>query len=382
MHCPKCDHEQDDQVRCAACGIYFEKWQQQQELAAARKRGPTLDEARKPRFGLGALTLTAVLAASAVYLMMHRGTSPASSSAPASFAPTAVRTNSQFSTVSAELPAAARQSPLAQPVPAHNPLETARSATVLINTGWGFGAGFIVDDACHVLTNRHVVETDGSRVAHNVVADPQVRSRVMLAEQQLQASIYREQQTLSALGSEPGTNTERLQLESHIATMQQELSDLPGHLSEAISSQVDSAARTGFTATLVDGTVYKALHAQTSDRLDVAMFELPADHCAHVTIGRSVGLSVGARLYTIGNPAGLAYTVTSGIFSGERQEGAHRLLQTDAPINPGNSGGPLLTESGAVIGINTMVMRGAQGIGFAIPIEAALEEFPALRPGT
>jgi S1-C subfamily serine protease len=87
---------------------------------------------------------------------------------------------------------------------------------------------------------------------------------------------------------------------------------------------------------------------------------------------------VGSRLYTIGNPAGLAYTVTSGIFSGERQEGGQRLLQTDAPINPGNSGGPLLLESGAVIGINTMVLRGAQGVGFAIPIEAALDEFPEL----
>jgi serine protease Do len=379
MHCPKCGHEQEDKVRCAACGIYFEKWQQQQELAAARKRMGTLDEARNPRFGLGALTVTAILAATAVYLTMHRGTSPASSSAPPPSVPPAAPAHTPSSTVSAELPASGRQSQPAPPVPARNLLEAARNATVLINTGWGLGAGFIVDDACHVLTNRHVVETDGSRVANKVVTDPQVRARVMLAQQQLQASINREQQMLSALGSEPGTNSERLHLESHIEAMQQELSDLPGHLSEAISNQVDSAARSGFTATLLDGTVYKALHAQASGRLDLAMFELPADHCPHVTIGRSVGLAVGARLYSIGNPVGLAYTVTSGIFSGERQEGAQRLLQTDAPINPGNSGGPLLTESGAVIGINTMMVRGAQGIGFAIPIEAALEEFPALR---
>jgi serine protease Do len=380
MHCPKCGHEQQDEVRCAACGIYFAKWQQQQELVAARKRAHTLDAERKPRFGPGALIFTALLAGSAVYLLMHRGTSPAGSGASPTRAPSAARANARASAVPSEFPAALRQSPPAQPVSARSSLEAARNATVLINTGWGFGAGFIVDDACHVLTNRHVVETDGSRVAHNVVADPQVRSRMMLAEQNLQASIDREQQMLSALGSEPGTNTERLQLENHIASMQQELSDLPGHLSEAISNRVDGAARSGFTATLVDGTVYKGLHARSSDQLDVAIFELPANHCPHVAIGRSLGLSVGARLYTIGNPAGLAYTVTSGIFSGERQEGTHRLLQTDAPINPGNSGGPLLTESGAVIGINTLMLRGAQGIGFAIPIEAALEEFPAVRP--
>jgi S1-C subfamily serine protease len=88
---------------------------------------------------------------------------------------------------------------------------------------------------------------------------------------------------------------------------------------------------------------------------------------------------VGDRLYTVGNPSGLAYTVTSGVFSGERGEGGERLLQTDAPINPGNSGGPLITADGQVVGINTSVARGLQGIGFAIPIETAFNEFFQLR---
>jgi serine protease Do len=54
------------------------------------------------------------------------------------------------------------------------------------------------------------------------------------------------------------------------------------------------------------------------------------------------------------------------------------LLQTDTPINPGNSGGPLLTEDGRVIGVNTLVMRNTQGIGFALPIEAVFDSFPEL----
>jgi serine protease Do len=377
MQCPKCGHEQEDTARCAGCGIYFEKFQRQQKLAA-QVHTYTADEADEPRFGLGALTITALLAAASVYFLMHREASPptATLAGPvAAAAPPAPQSPGESAPREAT-----RQGQLAALAPARNPIEAARNATVLIKTSWGLGAGFIVDEECHVITNRHVVDTNGSRVANKIVEDPEVRARMAAAEQQLQLAIYREQQQLRAIENQPGMNTERLQLQAHIETMQEEVSDLPGHVSQTISNQVDNAARSGFTATLVDGTAYQALHAQTSDRLDLAMFQLPADHCPHVTIGRSVGLAVGARLYTIGNPVGLAYSVTSGIFSGERRDGAQRLLQTDAPINPGNSGGPLLMESGAVIGVNTMVMRGAQGIGFAIPIEAALEEFPALRP--
>jgi serine protease Do len=141
---------------------------------------------------------------------------------------------------------------------------------------------------------------------------------------------------------------------------------------------VDYAARDGFSVKVLDGTEYKGLHAHVSSSRDLVLVQLPVSHCVHLTVGQSVAISVGARLYTIGNPVGLEYTVTSGVVSGERQKDNQRLLQTDAPINPGNSGSPLLNESGAVIGINTLGMRGAQGIGFAIPIEDALQEFPVI----
>jgi S1-C subfamily serine protease len=130
---------------------------------------------------------------------------------------------------------------------------------------------------------------------------------------------------------------------------------------------------------MVDGTEFRSLHAEYADSRDLAIFQLPANHCPHLAPGNSSTLAQGERLYTIGNPSGLAYSVTSGIFSGDRGAGQERFLQTDAPINPGNSGGPLIRENGEVVGINTLVLQGAQGIGFAIPIEAVYQEFLQLR---
>lgn len=85
----------------------------------------------------------------------------------------------------------------------------------------------------------------------------------------------------------------------------------------------------------------------------------------------------GDKVYTIGSPVGLRNTVTSGIFSGYRSySGDNQLyLQTDAAINPGNSGGPLIDENGYVRGVNTMILRDTEGIGFAIPIDVVFEEF-------
>ena len=134
--------------------------------------------------------------------------------------------------------------------------------------------------------------------------------------------------------------------------------------------------------TLVDGTTFESMHAEYANGHDLAMFRLPATNCAHLSARSSTALSFGERLYTIGNPSGLEFSVTSGVYSGERGTGKDRLLQTDAPINPGNSGGPLITESGQVVGINTKVLRGVQGIGFAIPIEVAYEEFPEINGAT
>jgi S1-C subfamily serine protease len=263
--------------------------------------------------------------------------------------------------------------------PRSNAIQAARNATVFIKTSWSSGSGVIIDDECHVLTNRHVVETDGNAVASRLTQDPALQARMTSAQQQMQNAIIRNQQLRRLLVNTPGTNLERVQLENQIQQLQREQAQMQSRVTQSISDTVSNSGRVGFTVTLLDGTEYDALHADFADDLDLALFRLPTDHCPHATAGHSTELVVGERLYTIGNPLGLKYAVTSGVFSGPQYQGTRRWLQTDAPINPGNSGGPLVTQDGSVVGINTMVLRDAQGIGFAIPIEAAYEAFPEIR---
>jgi serine protease Do len=101
-----------------------------------------------------------------------------------------------------------------------------------------------------------------------------------------------------------------------------------------------------------------------------------------VPLGNSDMLRIGEWVMAIGNPFGLSHTVTVGIVSAKgRIIGAGQydnFIQTDASINPGNSGGPLFNTRGEVIGINTAIIAGGTGIGFAIPVNLAKELLPQL----
>lgn len=138
--------------------------------------------------------------------------------------------------------------------------------------------------------------------------------------------------------------------------------------------------------TLKDGKRYPAKVVGAAPEMDLALLKIDGDHpFPTVQLGRSDDLMIGEPVIAVGNPYGLSNTVTVGVLSAEGRtfKSGNReysdFLQTDAPINPGNSGGPLLNILGQVIGINTAIIKNAQGIGFAIPIDRAHRVMDQLR---
>jgi len=130
---------------------------------------------------------------------------------------------------------------------------------------------------------------------------------------------------------------------------------------------------------LINEKVYEAKLIGSSPELDLAVLKIEAPHeLPTIKIGDSDNLMIGEKVIAIGNPFGLSHTVTTGVISAVSRslkvgEMVYRdFIQTDASINPGNSGGPLLNIDGELVGINTAIYgQGAQGIGFAIPINKA-----------
>lgn len=136
---------------------------------------------------------------------------------------------------------------------------------------------------------------------------------------------------------------------------------------------------------LADGRSFTAELQGGDSKLDLALLKIDtgSERLPVASLGNSESLKVGEWVMAIGNPFGLAQTVTVGIVSAKgRVIGAgpyDDFIQTDASINPGNSGGPLFNVRGEVVGINTAIVAGGQGIGFAIPVDIARDVITQLR---
>jgi len=160
--------------------------------------------------------------------------------------------------------------------------------------------------------------------------------------------------------------------------------DLEGHILTN-NHVIEDADKISITFT--SGNITEATIIGTDPYSDIAVIkvDLPSETLYPVVLGNSSDLIIGEPVVAIGNPFGLSGTITAGIVSQVGRAlsapGGYRIvdvIQLDAAINPGNSGGPLVNMMGEVIGMNTAIIEGSSGVGFAIPSETITRELPSL----
>src|SRR5205823_2996825 len=133
------------------------------------------------------------------------------------------------------------------------------------------------------------------------------------------------------------------------------------------------------SVSLPDGSTHPAQVVGADPATDLAVAHLDGGaHFPAAELGQSGALRVGQLVVAIGNPLGFSFTVSAGVVSAlgrtlRAQDGRlmDAIIQTDVAMNPGNSGGPLVDSRSRVVGINTAVILGAQGISFSVPIDTA-----------
>ena len=372
MECPKCGHQQDNTFECESCGIVFEKYEQIQARLRVQETSKPLEISRRlgspksksPYYAmLGvACGIIACLVIYRIFLYSDNKKTKNEELAKRSPAQEETFKGEQKTEVIRLAPYSSRS--------ISDYIARAANATVLVETPWGSGSGFFVENGCQVVTNRHVVYLDPRSVESMEAQQNRLKQIIDYEEQE----IARAEEGVRHV-SDRGNREE---VEKFIRIKKERLEELKMRY-QAFTSTLESikygSGLSELKVILIDGSQYTASVAQLSERYDLALLDLPESNCPFIEPGKSNRLRQGDPVYTVGNPVGLRHSVTSGIISGFREHAGVRYIQTDAPINPGNSGGPLIDRNGEVVGVNTMILADTEGIGFAIPIEVVLDEF-------
>ena len=267
-----------------------------------------------------------------------------------------------------------------------NEIENAALSTVVVQSGVGRGSGFFVSESGHILTNRHVIRTPESKKRMMQQRDEQVDLKI----DQYEKRFEREQQRLDSLKAElerfkgrlhPRSYTQRKEefdlyqedLDRRKAAFHREVEQVRDRIDEEAYKNRMANIERYFTVVLADKTELRARLVAVSEKLDLALLKIDGHQTPYLSPGKPYSVPTGGRVYAIGNPVALQNSVAEGILSGYEKG----YIKTDAKIYPGNSGGPLVSKSGEVLGVNTFkrLTRKYEGLGFAIPVHAALREF-------
>lgn len=292
--------------------------------------------------------------------------------------------------------------PLLADYPTRNDIEKAAAGTVAVRGAMGFGSGFFITTSGFILTNKHVVRSTDTQIKKSDAHFGQIESRIAqidsrLADEKERLRNFKARlERLKAMAAAE-THPERKQLyandyEQNLKAYQKWKSEYQarrrqfesekgrfedGRANYDYQRSVADLSR-NFTIVLADDTELYVHLVATSVSYDLALLKLDGYQTPALHAASANQLDQGDPVFAIGNPAKLKNSVTAGVFSGFEKG----YLQTDARIYPGNSGGPLVTEDGRVLGINTFkkLTHKFEGLGFAIPVQVALEEFRQYLP--
>ena len=370
--CPKCLSKITSEVECGTCGIIFEKYFQTE----ARKKAKTEQEMVKAtRSGSRPVIIlfSLVLVSTFVVAVYFWGRSHFSLNRVRVDNPVIAKENQNVKEKSIQSGAVIKTETLDKKSIGEEFIQRALNATVSVHTPWGsIGSGFFIGEHA-VITNKHVVMFDDTNLE-------EFKNRVERNRKIIDFEIEKVNDWKRRMMQMPaGPN--RSQLELMIQGKEEEVNkalSIQRNNEEKLAKLTNQKYSQDVKIVTADNKEYSVDSIITSATHDLALLKVYS--ISGQILERNTKeqhLEQGQVVYTIGSPLGLSNTVTSGIFSAYRKKvnSDETYLQIDAAINPGNSGGPLIDKQGNVLGVNTMVLTQAEGIGFAIPIEVVFEDF-------